>query len=69
MSLEAAINEAVSRGLVDLQLRESIGGWQAIAKYRGREGGPWGVGCHADPVTALNTALEPEHKSEMGVFD
>ncbi|QXV73574.1 hypothetical protein [Rhizobium phage RHph_X2_30] len=44
-------------GLVDLEVRQSIGGWQAIAKYRGHEGGPWGVGCDADMVTALDKAL------------
>jgi hypothetical protein len=34
--------------LVELLVRESLGGFQAIAKYRAAITGPWGVGC--DPV-------------------
>lgn len=34
--------------LVELLVRESLEGFQAIAKYRAAITGPWGVGC--DPV-------------------
>lgn len=32
--------------------------WQAIAKYRGRVSGPWGVGIRAQPVAAAVAALQ-----------
>ena len=69
MSLEEQIKEAVQQdGLCELTVRvsryatlaEAIGepaAWQAIAKYRGREGGPWGVGIRACPVAATRAAL------------
>lgn len=44
-------------GLVELLCRESLGGWQAIAKYRKAIGGPWGVGCDTDMATAMHKAL------------
>ena len=45
-------------GLVNLEVRESVGGWQAIAKYRAAPKGPWGVGCSTDMPTALDLALD-----------
>lgn len=56
--LATTIAEAVQRGLCDLQVRPCIGGWQAIAKHREREGGPWGVAVDADPINALRLALD-----------
>ena len=68
--LEALIAQAVREdGLAELTLRVSryaeLSGamgepaaWQAIAKYQGREAGPWGVGVRASPVAALRAALE-----------
>lgn len=44
-------------GLVELICRESLGGWQAIAKYRKAIGGPWGVGCDTEMATAMRKAL------------
>jgi hypothetical protein len=45
-------------GLISLEVRESVGGWQAIAKYRAAPKGPWGVGCSEDMATALDQALD-----------
>lgn len=71
MTLETTIREAVDSGLVELTLQTATGGWQAIAKKRGREGGPWGVGCDADPADAINIALAKLTIAEQktGVFD
>jgi hypothetical protein len=44
-------------GLVNLECRDSLGGWQAIAKYREHVGGPWGVGCDTNMVVAMTKAL------------
>ena len=70
MTLEEQITEAVRRdGLAELIVRISryadLSGaikepaaWQAIAKYQGRETGPWGVGIRANPAAAIRAALE-----------
>ena len=71
--LAAQIEEAVQRdGLVEIVVRVSRyeadlvtpACWQAIAKYRGREKGPWGVGIRARPVVALQRALEDGARKE-----
>jgi len=65
-SLEEQIVEAVKQdGLQELVVRVSRfeadcvtpACWQAIAKYRGRVSGPWGVGIMANPVAAMRRAL------------
>ena len=65
-SLEAVIREAVQRdGLRELIVRVSRYAddckqplaWQAIAKYHGRETGPWGVGILTTPEAAIRRAL------------
>jgi len=70
MTLEEQITEAVQRdGLVELTVRVSRysnltdsldepAAWQAVARYRGRESGPWGVGIRANPAAAIRAALE-----------
>jgi hypothetical protein len=70
MSLELKIKEAVERdGLCELTVRVSRYGhlsealdepaaWQAIAKYRDRVSGPWGVAIRATPGAAMLAALE-----------
>lgn len=70
MTLEAQITEAVQRdGLEELTVRVSRyanlsdatgepAAWQAIAKYRGRSSGLWGVGIRATPHAAIQAALE-----------
>lgn len=70
MTLEEQITEAVAlNGLEELIVRVSryadlsagLGepaAWQAIAKYRGRISGPWGVGIRANPGAAIRAALE-----------
>lgn len=64
--LASLIEEAVRRdGLQELTVRVSRYGtdgktpecWQAIAKYRGRVDGPWGVGILANPEAAIRQAL------------
>lgn len=56
--LGPALRNAVKNlGLVELVVRESVGGLQAIAKYRECVSGPWGVGCDEDPVAAIEKAL------------
>ncbi len=46
--------------------------WQAIAKYRGRVSGPWGVGIMANPVAAMRRALvagrAPQANQEEDIF-
>ncbi len=32
--------------------------YQAIAKLRGKPGGPWGVGIRSNPEAAVNAALD-----------
>ena len=44
-------------GLAEFLVRRSLGGWQAIAKYEGFIGGPWGVGCHEIAAEAMRLAL------------
>lgn len=60
------LKEAVLRdGLQELTVRVSRYGpdmktpeaWQAIAKYRERAAGPWGVGIRATPEAAIEAAL------------
>lgn len=78
MTLDDALADAISRGLDDLTVRVSAYGadlktpaqWQAIAKYRGRVYGPWGVGVAADIGEACRLALAPEPpKLTGGLFD
>lgn len=58
IDLQSAIRDHEKRlGLVNFEARESLGGWQAIAKYRHNITGPWGVGCDPDMVTAMQKAL------------
>lgn len=47
-----------NRGLIELVVRESIGGFQAISKFDETRNGPWGVGTDADPILAIEQALE-----------
>jgi hypothetical protein len=68
--LETEIREAVKRdGLCELVVRVSRyadlsaainepAAWQAVAKYQGRERGPWGVGIRANANAAIRAALE-----------
>ena len=64
-SLATLIEEAVRRdGLQELNVlvsRYEDDGlpacWQAIAKYRYRMGGPWGVGVLRTPEAAIRMAL------------
>lgn len=69
------IAEAAQRGLRQLILQESVGGWQAILKYGSRITGPWDVGCDESPELALRKALElheaakPEIILAGGIFD
>ncbi len=67
MTLEEQITEAVKRdGLQELIVRVgrfeadcvTPAAWQAIAKYRGRISGPWGVGVMSNPNSAIRRALE-----------
>lgn len=55
------------RGVEELVVRVSRYGsdgrpeaWQAIARYRNRLKGPWGVGVRASPLAAVVAALDPE---------
>ena len=57
MILEDAIWEAAASGLSSLDLNESLGGWQAIAKFHGALAGPWCVGVDPDPAEAIRIAL------------
>ena len=57
MTLEDAIREAAASGLSELDINESLGGWQAIAKFHGALTGPWCVGVGPDPVEAIRKAL------------
>lgn len=69
-TLDQLLTEAAARGLCELSLRESVGGWQAIAKYRDRRNGPWDVGCDPNPVTAVHKALSPVVTANAGsIFD
>lgn len=52
------IRQAVKNlNLIELVVRESISGFQAIAKYNETRNGPWGVGIHDDPIFAIEQAL------------
>lgn len=64
--IRAAIRED---GLEELTLRvsrysdlsEGMGepaAWQAIAKYRGKSKGPWGVGIRGNAIAAVEAALK-----------
>lgn len=65
--VEAIRDHEQRLGMVDLQVRESVGGWQAIAKYHHAIAGPWGVGCDVDMVVALEKALiAGEHEMSLG---
>ena len=78
MTLEEQITEAVQRdGLVELTVRvsryadmaEGMGepaAWQAIARYKGRVSGPWGVGIRANPAAAIRAALESGRNGVSG---
>ena len=57
MNLEDAIREAAASGLSELDVNESLGGWQAIAKFHGTLTGPWCVGLDPDPAEAIRKAL------------
>ena len=57
MTLEDAIREAAASGLSELDINESMGGWQAIAKFHGALTGPWCVGVDPDPAEAIRKAL------------
>jgi hypothetical protein len=59
-TLDDLIGKAAERGLSEIVLRESVGGWQAITKFHGALMGPWDVGCDPDPAQALRLALEPK---------
>lgn len=58
--------EAAACGLSELVVRvsrygedmENPAAWQAIAKFRGSERGPWSVGIRATPEAAVRAALE-----------
>lgn len=63
-ALDNAIMEAAARGLHEIVLRESVGGWQAIAKFHGALKGPWNVGCAPSPAEALTAALTASPASE-----
>lgn len=74
MSLEEQIAEAVKNdGLQELIVRVSRfeadlktpACWQAVAKYRGRISGPWGVGIMASPSAAMRRALEAGRTGEV----
>lgn len=64
------IVQAAERGLTELVVRVSRfeddmrtpAAWQAIAKFRGRESGPWGVGIRANPAAAIAAALDAHSK-------
>ena len=56
MTIDALLAD-VAPGLHEVVLRESLGGWQAIAKTRAAVNGPWSVSCGPDPVAALTKAL------------
>lgn len=70
MTLGDKIKEAVERdGLCELIVRVSrfedthpgrkaVACWQAVAKYQGREAGPWGVGIRKTAEAAMLAALE-----------
>lgn len=71
--LAKMIEEAVERdGLEELVVRvtrydadlETPAAWQAIAKYRGRVKGPWGVGIRTRPAIAIVRALEDGARRE-----
>ena len=66
--MEKLLADAAARGLNEVVLRESVGGWQAIAKFHGALTGPWNVGCDTDPVAALKQALSavPETPTDDG---
>lgn len=61
MDIGVAIRQAIKNlNLVTLIVRESVGGYQVIAKYRETEGGPWGVSHfdeNGDPIEAIEEAL------------
>ena len=55
------LEELVVRVSAYAHLAAAIGepaAWQAVAKYRGRMSGPWGVGVRANPAAAIRAALE-----------
>ena len=66
MTLETAIREAVASGLSSLGLNESLGGWQAIAKFHGALTGPWCVGVDPDPAEAIRKALAKHAAQTIG---
>jgi len=58
---EDGLEELVVRVSAYAHLAEAIGepaAWQAIARYRGRMAGPWGVGIRANPAAAIRAALD-----------
>lgn len=76
MTLEERIRVAVAeQGLVDLTVRTAKfekdcatpAAWQAIAKYHGREKGPWGVGVRATITAAIAAALDEGDKLHAAV--
>lgn len=77
MNLEALIDRAFREGgLEEITIRVSRyaadgrtpEAFQAIAKYRGRTAGPWGVGVMASASAATRHSLAPA-VSEGSVFD
>lgn len=79
MTLDAMLERAFrDEGLAEITIRVSRyaadgktpEAFQAIAKYRERITGPWGVGVMASPTAAGRRALgEPEPAATGGVFD
>lgn len=61
MDIGVAIRQAIkNRNLVELVVRESMNGYQVIAKYAETVSGPWGVsdfGLNGDPILAIEEAL------------
>jgi hypothetical protein len=52
--------------LVELVVRDSINGFQAIVKFAETQNGPWGVGCDIDPIDAIEKALKSgAHELEL----
>ena len=70
MTLEDAIREAAASGLSELDVNESLGGWQALAKFHGALTGPWCVGVDPDPAEAVRKALAKHaaHTTDKDIF-
>lgn len=58
MDVGVAIRQAHKNyRLVELVVRESIGGFQAIVKCDENQCGPWGIGMDEDPIRAIEEAM------------